>query len=217
MKYLSVLLITIVLSFPHYILGQNCLDSKMKNIEFINHEKEDLKTKFDEDKIFINKLFEEKKLCKNLDNISFIYTSHFFMSGYSSETSSISKSFYFFSKDYKLIYWYSGNTRSLSNKLKMSLDIQNNDEIESSKLEYIQSVLKQINTNDIQSIEKEQSEKKGGIISVCDCSSDESIYYITPNITKVYFFDLYYKRLHNSDSYKNFIKEIEEYYKQLIE
>ena len=213
MKYLSVLLITIVLSFPHYILGQNCLDSKMKNIEFINQDKKDLKTKFDEDKIFINNLFEENNLCENLNNICFIYTSHFFMSGYSSETSSISKSFYFFSKDYKLIYWYSGNTKSLSNKLKMSLDIQNNDEIESSKLNYIQSVIKQVSINDTRNIEKEQNK----IISGCNCINYESIYHITPNVTKVYFFDLYYKKFFNGDFDEGFKKELEELHKQLIE
>lgn len=117
------------------------------------------------------------------------------MSGYSSETSSISHSIYFFTENFELICWYAGNTRFVSKKLQIPLLIQRNEAIEDSDMNYIKTILKQIAKNDISNIEKEQNQIK----SQCNCVNYESVYQFTSDKTKVYFFDLYYKKLFNGD------------------
>lgn len=214
MKYLSILFLTVILSSSYSVLGQNCFNSKLSNLEIFNNSDEnEINIFLQQDNFFLSKLCNNKNICKDKNNISYIYTSTFQVSGYNIENSPMTYSIYFFSKDYKLIYWYEGRVKSFLNKSKMSLDIQSNDEIDSSRLEYIQSVLKQVSINDTRNIEKEQTE----IISGCNCANYESIYYITPNITKAYFFDLYYKKLFNGDFDEDLKKELEELHKQLIE
>src|SRR5690606_7109783 len=194
------------------IFGQNCLEEKLKNVEYINDSNANFFENFiEEDKILINRVFEEQKLCKNLDKIGYIYVSHFQISGYSYKTSSATHSIYLFTENMKLISWYSGHTKQLSKRLEIPLLIQRNEDIEESDMNYIQTILKQVAENDVSNIEKEQNE----IVSGCNCVNYESVYHITPDNTKAYFFDLFYKKLFNGDFDENFQQEMDEYIKSL--
>ena len=194
------------------IFGQKCLEEKLKNVEYINDSNANFFENFiEEDKILINRVFEEQKLCENLDKIGYIYVSHFQISGYSYKTSSATHSIYLFTENMKLISWYSGHTKQLSKRLEIPLLIQRNEDIEELDVKYIQTILKQFAENDVSNIEKEQNE----IISGCNCVNYESVYHIKTDKIKVYFFDLFYKKLFNGDFDENFQKEIDDYINDL--
>jgi|SRR5690554_90063 len=194
------------------IFGQNCLEAKLENVEYINDSNANFPEQFiKEDKVLLNRLFEEQKLCENLDDISYVYVSHFQISGYSYKTSSASHSIYLFTENMELICWYSGHTKKLSKRLEIPLLIQRNEDIEESDMIYMQTILKQVSENDISSIEKEQNE----ITSGCNCVNYESVYNLTLRPTKAYFFDLFYKKLFNGDFDENFQQELDEYIKGL--
>ena len=196
------------------IFGQNCLQEKLENVEYINNSNAKLPEQFiEEDKILLDRLFEEQKLCKELDNISYIYVSHFQTSGYSYKTSSASHSIFLFTENMKLLYWYSGHTKDLTKRLQIPLLIRRNEDIEESDMNYKQTILKQVAENDVSNIEKEQNE----ITSGCNCVNYEIVYHITPDKTKVYFFDLFYKKLFNGDFDENFQEELDQYIKELSE
>lgn len=192
-KLISIILFNFISS---NIFSQNCIETKLEIVEYINDTKENISKHFiEEDKIQLIRFFENKNFCKYLEDTIYIYTSRFFMSGYSSETSSISHSIYLFTENFELICWYAGNTKFVSKKLEIPLLIQRNEAIKDSDMNYIKTILKQIAKNDTSNIEKEQNVIK----SQCDCINYESVYQFTPDKTKVYFLDLYYKKLFNGD------------------
>lgn len=210
-KLISIILFNFICS---NIFSQSCIETKLANVEYINDNKENIPKQFiEEDKILLNRLFGNENICNYLDDNIYIYTSRFFLSGYSSETSSISHSIYLFKENFELLCWYAGGTKSVSKKLQIPLLIQRNEDIEESDMNYIQTILKQITENDISNIENEQN----SIISGCNCVNYESVYHITPDNTKAYFFDLYYKKLFNGDFDEDFQQELDQHIKELSE
>lgn len=210
-KLISILLFNFIWA---NIFSQSCIETKLESIDLLNiNNKDNNEVFFIEDKILLNRLFEKEDICSYLNENIYLYTSHFFMSGYNSETSSISHLIYLFTENFELLCWYAGSTKSISEKLQMPLLIQPNEDVEESDVNYIQTILKQFAENDVGSIEKEQNE----IISGCNCVNYESIYHITPYKTKGYFFDLYYKKLFNGDFDEDLRKELEQYQKELSE
>ena len=208
-KLISILMFIFV---SNNIFGQNCLQAQLNNIEYINNSNMNFPEQIvEDDKILLNRLFEKEKLCNELDHIRYIYVSHFQTSGYSYTTSSVSHKVFFFNENMELISLYSGHIKDLTKRLDISLLIQRNEYIKESNIIYIQAVLKQVAENNVKNIEKEENELTSG----CNCVNYESIYYLTPYKTKVYFFDLYYKKLFNGDFYENFQKEIDDYINEL--
>src|SRR5690606_7136735 len=168
------------------IFGQKCLEAKLENVEYINDSNANFFEHFiEEDKILINRVFEEQKLCENLDKIGYIYISHFQTVGYSYKTSSATHSIFLFTENMEFISWYSGHTKQLSKRLDIPLLIQRNEDIKERRMNYIQTILKQFTENDVSNIEKEQNE----IISGCNCVNYESVYHIKTDKIKAYFFD----------------------------
>src|SRR5690554_4803061 len=103
-KLISIILFNFIWS---NIFSQSCIETKLENVEYINDSKENIPKQFiEEDKILLNRLFENEDICNYLDDNIYIYTSRFFMSGYGSETSSISHSIYLFTENFELLCWY---------------------------------------------------------------------------------------------------------------
>jgi len=214
MCYKAIIVVVLLCFTQKNTFGQCCLKAKFENIEYINNSQDDFQKVFiEEDKEFLSKLFKNEKLCETIENISYIYISHFQTSGYNYETSSLSHSIYLFTEDMKLINWYSVQLESLSKKTGILFSVQKNEDVLDKDIEYIQSVLKQVSKNDVSNIENEQN----NITSGCNCVNYESIYDIASGSTKAYFFDLYYKKLFNGDFDENFQQELEEYAKELVE
>src|SRR5690606_5187760 len=214
MSYKVIIVVMLLCFTQKNTFGQCCLKAKFENIEYINNSQDDFHEGFiEEDKDFLYKLFKDEKLCETIENISYIYISHFQTSGYSYETSSLSHSIYLFTEGMELINWYSVRLESLSKKSEILFSTQKNEDVLDEDIEYIQLILKQVSKNNVSYIENEQN----NITSGCNCVNYESVYDLTSGSIKAYFIDLYYKKLFNGDFDENFQQELEEYAKELVE